>query len=162
MAITMKAGGVPLELVCTDHQILAYLDGELFATIGTGTKGAESTIVLPGLDGTGFAAATSASDSDKLDGLEATAFLLAGGTAVSASDSDKLDGNHASVFSLANGTRAFTGTVSGAGAYFSGALSAVTFQYGTYAACAGASGIAAGYISILDGSGTTRFIPVWS
>jgi hypothetical protein len=34
-------------------------------------------------------------------------------------------------------------------------------QFGTFVACAGASGIATGYISIKDAAGTVRFIPVW-
>jgi hypothetical protein len=168
MGITIRGRGTPLKFLCEDHKIRAYLNGTLFATIGTGTAGEEVAVTLPGLDGTGLVSeATSASNSDKLDGYQATGFVLSGGLAVaatSASDSDKLDGSHGSVFSLIDGTRAFTGNASGTGAYFSGALSAAGgILVGTYVACAGGpSGLAAGYIAIKDSGNTVRYVPVWS
>jgi hypothetical protein len=102
---------------------------------------------------------TSADDSARVGGNLASAFLTVGG---SAGDSAKLQGNLASVFSKRDGTVSFTGPISGTGAYFSATLSANSssggFQFGTYVASAGISGVAAGMIPLIDATGTVRYL----
>jgi hypothetical protein len=186
MAITFRGRGFPLKLTCTDHEILAYLDGTLFATIGTGTKGGEATVLLPGLDSSGLAAyATSASNSDKLDGYDATNFITSGGSAGdsarfvgnlptnfitsggSAGDSARLAGYLPTNFMTSGGSASDSALLSGAAPttfalvnatrLFTGEISGnASLVFGTYVACGAAS--AAGRIAIKDAGGTVRYL----